>query len=72
MLALTRNSGVTATKTTLGGINSNFQDTVDELAWYQRAIETHPDVFLQVRTAADFAPAGPGRFGPGGQKPAHE
>jgi membrane dipeptidase len=57
MLALTRNSGVTATKTTLGGINSNFQDTVDEIAWYQRAIEAHPDVFLQVRTAADFARA---------------
>ena len=32
MLALSRNSGVTATKTTMGGINSNFQDTVDEIA----------------------------------------
>jgi membrane dipeptidase len=57
MLALSRDSGVTATKTTLGGINSNFQDTVDEIAWYQRAIETHPDVFMQVRTARDFARA---------------
>src|SRR5689334_16175468 len=50
MLALSRDSGVTATKTTMGGINSNFQDTVDEIAWYMRAIEAHPDVFLQVRT----------------------
>src|ERR1043166_5851852 len=57
MLALSRDSGVTATKTTMGGINSNFQDTVDEIAWYQRAIETHPDVFMQVRTARDFARA---------------
>jgi len=57
MLALSRDSGVTATKTTLGGINSNFQDTVDEIAWYQRAIETHPDVFMQVRVASDFAKA---------------
>ena len=57
MLALSRDSGVTATKTTLGGINSNFQDTVDEIAWYLRAIEAHPDVFMQVRTARDFARA---------------
>jgi membrane dipeptidase len=57
MLALSRDSGVTATKTTMGGINSNFQDTVDELAWYQRAIEAHPDVFMQVRVASDFAKA---------------
>src|SRR5436309_11196790 len=57
MLALSRDSGVTATKTTMGGINSNFQDTVDEIAWYMRAIEAHPDVFMQVRNAADFAKA---------------
>ena len=57
MLALSRNSGVTATKTTMGGINSNFQDTVEEIAWYQRAIEMYPDVFMQVRVADDFARA---------------
>src|SRR4051794_37733912 len=57
MLDLSRNSGVTATKTTMGGINANFQDTVDEIAMYMRAIEAHPDVFMQVRTAADFTRA---------------
>ncbi|HEX3945020.1 MAG TPA: membrane dipeptidase [Rhizomicrobium sp.] len=57
MLSLSRNSGVTASKTTMGGINSNFQDTIDEIAWYMRAIEAHPDVFMQVRTAADFGRA---------------
>ncbi len=57
MLNLTRSSGVTAVKTSIGGINSNFPDTVEEIAWYLRAIEAHPDVFMQVRVASDFARA---------------
>jgi membrane dipeptidase len=57
MLALSRDSGVTAVKTTMGGINSNFQDTIYEIAWYQQAIEVHPDVFIQIRIATDFAKA---------------
>ena len=57
MLDLSRSSGVTAVKTTMGGLNSNFVDTVDEIAWYLRAIETHPDVFAQIRVAPDFARA---------------
>jgi membrane dipeptidase len=50
-----RASGVTVCKTTLGGFNNNFEDTVGEIALVQATIEAHPDVFLQVRKAADFA-----------------
>jgi membrane dipeptidase len=53
-LALVRASGVTALKWSLGGINSNFEDTVTEIAQIQHLVETHPDHFLQVRVAADL------------------
>lgn len=52
-----RAAGITAVKTTLGGINSNFEDTIGEISICQRAIETYPDVFMQVRQIADFATA---------------
>ena len=56
-IALYRGSGVTIMKTTLGGFNNSFEDTVDEIAFFQQVIETHPDVFMQVRRADDFARA---------------
>jgi membrane dipeptidase len=56
-IAIYRSSGVTIMKTTMGGFNSSFEDTVDEIAFYQQVIETHPDVFMQVRSASDFARA---------------
>jgi membrane dipeptidase len=56
-LDLVRNSGVTAVKTSLGGVDSSFEDTVAEIAFYQRFIEMYPAVFLQVRKYADFATA---------------
>lgn len=56
-IALYRGCGVTVMKTTMGGFNSSFEDTVDEIAFYQQVIETHPDVFMQVRRAEDFARA---------------
>jgi membrane dipeptidase len=57
MLDVVRNSGVTAVKTSLAGTDAKFEDTVSEIAFYQRVIEEYPDVFLQVREAADFVRA---------------
>jgi membrane dipeptidase len=54
-LALIRSSGVSAVKTTLGGINGSFEDTTYEISYYQALIEAHPDVFMQIRHADDFA-----------------
>jgi membrane dipeptidase len=54
MLDIVRSSGVTAVKTSLAGTDANFEDTVAEIAFFQRVIEEYPDVFLQVREARDF------------------
>jgi membrane dipeptidase len=56
-LDLIRASGVTAIKTTMGGFNAPFEDTLAEIAVYQRVIETNPDAFMQIRGASDFARA---------------
>lgn len=56
-LALARSSGVSAIKTSIGGFNAPFEDTVAELAFLQRLIETHPDTFRQIRVTEDFAAA---------------
>jgi membrane dipeptidase len=57
MLKMARDSGVTAVKTSLGGADNKFEDTLSEVAYFQRFIEAYPQVFLQVREAADFARA---------------
>jgi membrane dipeptidase len=51
---LIRESGVTAVKATLGGATGNFEMAVEDIASAGRLIEKRPDLFLQVRTAADF------------------
>lgn len=56
-LDLVRQSGVTAVKTSLGGFDNSFEDTLTEIAIVQQTFETHPDVFLQIRRHADFAEA---------------
>jgi membrane dipeptidase len=56
-LDLARNSGVSAIKTSMGGYNGAFEDTLAEVAFYQRLIEAHPDYFRQIRTVADFEAA---------------
>jgi len=56
-LDLVRQSGVTAVKTSLGGIDASFEDAVGEIAVFQHAFEAYPDVFLQVRKHSDFADA---------------
>lgn len=57
VLDVTRTSGITGVKTSLGGINANFHDTVAELSWFLRTFEAHPETFMQICTAADFARA---------------
>jgi membrane dipeptidase len=49
-----RESGVTALKSTLGGANGSFEDAVADIAAAERLLETAPDAFLKVRTAADL------------------
>jgi membrane dipeptidase len=56
-LDMARASGVSVVKFTLGGINSNFADTVGQIAQVQQLIEVHPGYFTQVRIAADMARA---------------
>lgn len=57
MLDMVRQSGVHACKTSLGGIDESFEDTLAEIAFFQLIFEKYPDVFLQVRRHADFARA---------------
>ena len=52
-----RNSGVTAMKSSLGGFDNSFEDTVAEIAGYQYVIELYPDNLMQIRNHADFARA---------------
>jgi membrane dipeptidase len=52
-----RASGVTAMKSSLGGFNNSFEDTVAEIAGYQYVIELYPDNLMQIRIHADFARA---------------
>lgn len=54
-LDLYRSCGVTVMKTTLGGYDNSFEDTIADIALFQQVVELHPDVFMQVRHARDFA-----------------
>jgi membrane dipeptidase len=54
---LLRSSGVTVMKASIGGFDDSLEGTLAELAFYQQLIEVHPDVFMQVRRASDFATA---------------
>jgi len=56
-IQLVRDSGVDVLKLSLGGIDADFAATVAEIAYLERLVEAHPDVFLQVRVASDIARA---------------
>ena len=56
-LDIVRQSGVTGVKTSLGGTDESFEDTLAEIAFSQRIIEAYPDLFMQVREAGDFTKA---------------
>ncbi len=56
-LDMARVSGIDVIKLSLGGINSDFAATIDEIATVQQLIEVHPEYFMQVRVASDMARA---------------
>jgi len=58
-LAAIRNSGLTAFKSTLGGDNANFEDTVADIAAAQSLIDQHPELFTKVVRPADLDRAKP-------------
>lgn len=49
-----RESGVSVVKSTLGGANFGFEETVADIAAAQAMIEAHPDHFIKVRDHADL------------------
>ncbi len=49
-----RESGIDAVKSTLGGANGSFEETVADIAAAQAMIEAHPDFFLKVKNHADL------------------
>src|ERR1043166_3168325 len=49
-----RESGIMAVKATLGGATGDFAMAVADIASADQLIEKKPDLFLQVRMAADF------------------
>jgi membrane dipeptidase len=53
-VAMLRDAGVRVCKTTIGGFGSSFNDTIEELAFWQRMVEEYPDALLQVRSVADI------------------
>ena len=57
LLDMMRQSGITAMKTTLGGIDGSFEATIEDIAFVQSLVEKYPDLYLQVRTHDDFARA---------------
>jgi membrane dipeptidase len=57
LLDMMRQSGITAMKTTLGGIDGTFEGTIEDIAFIQSLVEKYPDLYFQVRTHADFTRA---------------
>lgn len=56
-LADARGSGLTAVNVTVSGIGNDpnaFEETVGAIAWCEREIAAHPDIFLKIRTGADL------------------
>lgn len=49
-----RESGVTVVKATLGGAMGDFPMAVEDIAMADQLIEKRSDLFLQIRTTADF------------------
>ncbi len=53
-LDMARNCGINVIKLSLGGLNENFEATVQEIALMLRVFEVHPSYFIQVRAPADM------------------
>lgn len=67
VLADVRASGITAVNLTVSAVDNGpgkYHETVRQIAYYQREIADHPDVFLQVRSVRDIEAAkADGRLG---------
>lgn len=50
-------SGLTAIKASIGGFDSPFEQTNQEIARYERCIATHPDLLMQVKSHDDLLSA---------------
>lgn len=57
LLDTMRNAGITAMKTTLGGIDGTFEATIEDIAFVQSLVEKYPELYTQVRVHDDFARA---------------
>jgi membrane dipeptidase len=57
MLDMSRQSGITAMKCSLGGFGGTLDETLSEIAIFQRIVEQYPDYFMAIRRHADFADA---------------
>lgn len=56
-VAAVKDSGVTACKATIGGFNNDYAATMAEIDLYDQQIAAHPDLVMQVKSAADIAEA---------------
>jgi membrane dipeptidase len=55
MVANARASGITACNVTVGGPSADpFVETVHNIAFCERELDAHPDVFIKIRSAADL------------------
>ena len=57
LLEMMRSSGITAMKSTLGGIDGTFEATTEDIAFMQSLVDAYPDLYFQVRRHDDFARA---------------
>ena len=53
-LDIVRGSGVNVVKWSLGGLNADFAETVNQIAGVAQMIEVHPSYFMQVRVPPDL------------------
>ncbi|MFC5740787.1 dipeptidase [Dyella tabacisoli] len=56
-LAVVRDCGITALKTTLGGFQGSFEEAVNDIADAQNLIERYPDLFIKVARHDDLGRA---------------
>ncbi|HYB53447.1 MAG TPA: peptidase M19, partial [Thermoanaerobaculia bacterium] len=59
-IADARASGVTAANVTVGPVGAvagAFEETVKQIAYWEREIDTRPDALMKVKSAADLAAA---------------
>lgn len=54
LLAVVRDCGINALKTTLGSFNGSFEDAVFDIADVQSLVDRHPDMFIKVARHDDL------------------